>query len=126
MARATGTRQNLIVDRWQYLIVLAACLAITAPLEMFGAGVYRRGWRAAAAVLPVAAVFLIWDGIAIAAGVWTYNGHFITGITLPAAIPLEELLFFLVIPLCGLLTYSAVEAMLARLKRLRSRSARST
>ncbi len=29
------------MDRWQYLIVLAACLAITAPLEVFGAGVYK-------------------------------------------------------------------------------------
>ncbi|MDT5222550.1 MAG: hypothetical protein QOF15_4655, partial [Mycobacterium sp.] len=28
-------------DRWQYLIVLGLCLAITAPLEIFGPGVYR-------------------------------------------------------------------------------------
>ena len=46
------------MDRWHYLLVLAACLAITAPLELFGAGVYRRAWRAAAAILPVAAVFI--------------------------------------------------------------------
>jgi hypothetical protein len=30
-----------VMDRWQYLIVLAACLAITLPLEIFGDGVYR-------------------------------------------------------------------------------------
>ena len=57
------------MDRWHYLLVLAGCLAITAPLEFFGAGVYRRAGRAARAILPVAAVFLIWDGIAIAFGV---------------------------------------------------------
>ena len=54
------------MDRWQYLIVLGACLLITAPLELFGSGVYRQPRRAAAAVLPVAAVFLIWDAIAVA------------------------------------------------------------
>lgn len=43
------------MDRWQYLIVLGACLLITAPLEFFGKGVYRQPRRLAAAVLPVAA-----------------------------------------------------------------------
>jgi lycopene cyclase domain-containing protein len=112
-------------DQWQYILVLAACLAITAPLEIFGSGVYRQVRRAAWAVLPVAAVFLVWDALAIAADVWTYNPRFVTGIELPAEIPLEELLFFVVIPLCGLLTYNAVDAILHRLRRMRKRSVRS-
>jgi lycopene cyclase domain-containing protein len=101
------------VDHWQYLLVLAACLVITAPLEALGAGVYRRTWRAARAVLPVAAVFVLWDIVAIAAHVWTYNPNYVTGMGIPGVIPLEELLFFIVIPLCGLLTYNAVDTILA-------------
>jgi len=103
------------MDRWQYLIVLAGCLLITAPLELFGEGVYRQPRRTMRAVLPVAVAFLIWDAVAIAAGVWTYNPRYITGITVGFGIPLEELLFFIVIPLCGLLTCNAVTAMLSRL-----------
>ena len=115
------------MDRWQYLIVLGACLLITAPLEFFGDGVYRQARRAAFAVLPVAAVFVVWDAVAIAADVWTYNPRYVTGIELPAAIPLEELLFFIVIPLCGLLTYNAVDAILTYLrKRSRARSGQSS
>lgn len=110
------------MDRWQYLIVLAACLAITAPLELFGAGVYRQPIRAIRAIAPVALVFLVWDAVAIAADIWTYNPHYVTGIELPGRIPLEEVLFFIVIPICGLLTYSAVNAMLDRIKQLRSRT----
>jgi lycopene cyclase domain-containing protein len=105
------------MDRWQYLIVLGACLLITAPLEFFGAGVYRRPRRTLLAIVPVAAVFVIWDAIAIAARVWTYNPRYVTGVELPLRIPLEELLFFVVIPLCGLLTFNAVTTMLGRLKR---------
>lgn len=112
------------MDHWQYLFVLAACLAITAPLELFGAGVYRQTWRAAGAVLPVAAVFVVWDAVAIAAHVWTYNPRFVTGIELPGSMPIEELLFFVVIPLCGLLTYNAVDAILERLRRLTSKAGR--
>ena len=101
----------MTMDRWQYLVVLAACLAITAPLEVFGAGVYRQARRAAGAVLPVAAFFVVWDAIAIAAHVWTYNPKYVSGIEIPGVMPVEELLFFIVIPLCGLLTYNAVDTI---------------
>ena len=106
-----------MTDRWQYLILLGLCLAITAPLELFGAGVYRQPHRLARAVLGVAALFLIWDAVAIRAGVWTYNGEYITGLHIPFGVPIEEVLFFLVIPLCGLLTYNAVSAILDRSRR---------
>jgi len=106
-----------VSDRWQYLILLGLCLAITAPLEFFGAGIYRRPRRVVRAVAPVAAVFVVWDAVAIAAGVWTYNCRYITGIHLPFRIPLEEVLFFVVIPLCALLTYNAVTTILDRVRR---------
>ncbi|EUA22722.1 lycopene cyclase domain protein [Mycobacterium xenopi 3993] len=80
--------------------------------------------RLLAAVLPVAAVFVAWDVAAIAAHVWTYSPRFTTGVVLPGRIPIEEVLFFLVIPLCGLLTYNAVSAILGRLRRIRIRSVR--
>jgi lycopene cyclase domain-containing protein len=108
------------MEHWQYLLVLAACLVITLPLELFGRGVYRQPWRTACAVVPVAVVFVIWDAIAIATHVWTYNPLYVTGIELVGRIPIEELLFFVVIPLCGLLTYNAVDAILKRLRRSRS------
>jgi lycopene cyclase domain-containing protein len=105
------------MDRWQYLIVLAACLAITLPLEIFGDGVYRQAWRAMRAIVPVAAVFLLWDEVAIGAQVWTYNSAYITGANIPFRMPIEEVLFFVVIPLCALLTYNAVSAILERFHR---------
>jgi lycopene cyclase domain-containing protein len=105
------------MDRWQYIIVLAACVAITLPLEIFGDGVYRQAWRAVRAILPVAAVFLLWDEVAIGAHVWTYNPAYITGAKIPIHMPIEEVLFFVVIPLCGLLTFNAVSAILQRSNR---------
>lgn len=104
-------------DHWQYLLVLAACVAITAPLECLGDGVYRQPRRVLQSVLPVAAVFLIWDEIAVAFDVWGYNPDYITGLIVPFDVPIEEVLFFLVIPLCALLTYNAVSTILDRVKR---------
>ncbi len=106
-----------MTDRWQYLLVLAACLAITAPLEAFGPGVYRQWRRLAKAIFPVAAVFLLWDEIAIAAHAWTYNSAYVTGLSIPFRVPIEEVLFFIVIPICALLTYNAVSTILERVNR---------
>ncbi|HEY0936878.1 MAG TPA: lycopene cyclase domain-containing protein [Trebonia sp.] len=102
------------MGHFQYLLLMACCLAVTLPLELLGARVYRQPARLARAVLPVAAVFLAWDAIAIAAGVWTYNPRYITGLRLPLRIPVEELVFFLVVPVCAILTYGCVQAMLGR------------
>lgn len=92
-----------------YLLVLAACLIGTAPLELvLHVRVYRRWARLAAAVLPVAALFTAWDVLEIHAGAWSYDSAYLVGVTLPGRLPLEELLFFLVIPVCAVLTLEAV------------------
>lgn len=104
-------------DRWQYLLVLGGCLAITAPLEVFGPGVYRQWRRLIKAVFPVAVVFLLWDEIAVAAHVWSYDDAYITGLSIPFRVPIEEVLFFLVIPVCALLTYNAVSAIVDKVHR---------
>ncbi|HWG14247.1 MAG TPA: lycopene cyclase domain-containing protein [Streptosporangiaceae bacterium] len=102
------------MDHYQYLILMAACLVATLPLEALGARVYRQPARLARAVLPVALVFLVWDALAIAGHVWTYNPRYVTGVNLPFRVPVEELVFFLVIPVCGILTYEGVQAVSRR------------
>ncbi|WP_280507745.1 lycopene cyclase domain-containing protein [Nocardia flavorosea] len=98
--------------QWHYLLVLLACLVLTAPLEFIGRGVYRRPRLLTAAVIPPALVFMAWDLLAIVGGVWDFDSRYVLGIHLPGGIPLEEVLFFLVVPTCGLLTFVAVEAIL--------------
>lgn len=102
----------------EYLLLMAACLAITLPLEFWlRARVYRRWRRLLLALLPVVAGFYLWDAWAVARGHWDFSPAHTTGVLLPLAVPLEELVFFLVIPVCGLLTYEAVGNMLRRRQR---------
>ncbi|WP_040283527.1 lycopene cyclase domain-containing protein [Tessaracoccus massiliensis] len=104
-------------DSYQYLILMAACIAITLPLEfVLRARVYRRPVRLLLAMLPMLIIFVAWDILGIVREHWTYNPQFITGINL-GVMPLEELVFFLVIPLCGLLTYEGVGYVLGRLRK---------
>src|SRR4051794_33356665 len=95
-----------------YPAVLVFCLIGTAPLEiLLRARVYRRPLRLALSLLPVVVVFVLWDLYAIAQGHWTYDSRQMTGIVLPGRLPLDELLFFLVIPICAVLTMEAVRAV---------------
>lgn len=101
------------LDRFQYLILMGACLVITLPLEfVIGARVWRRPRRLLAALAVPLAIFLVWDVIAIARDHWSYNPEYVTGWELPFDVPVEELVFFVVIPICSLLTFEAVRRIL--------------
>jgi len=94
-----------------YLLILLGCLLGTLPLELFlGVRVYAQWRRLLVALLPAVLVFGGWDVGAIAAGWWHYDARYLVGVTLPGRLPLEELLFFVVIPLCAVLTLEAVRA----------------
>ena len=102
-----------MIDRYQYLVVLGLCLAATVPLEFaFGLRVLRDPRRLVRALGLPMAVFLVWDIVAIDRGSWWYNERYVTGWRLPFGLPVEELLFFLVIPVVGLLSYEAVRCVL--------------
>jgi lycopene cyclase domain-containing protein len=109
------------MDRYQYLMVMGLCVVGTLPLELLlGARVYRRPRRLLATLACVALVFFAWDLVAVARDHWTFSPRYTTGWTVPGDVPVEELVFFVVIPICALLTRGAVQQIVdRRLKRRR-------
>lgn len=103
------------MDRYQYLLLMGACLLITLPLELvLGARVWRRPRRLATALAPAFAVFVAWDLWATATGTWGFSERYTIGLELPGGMAVEELVFFTVVPICALLTLEAVRGILAR------------
>jgi lycopene cyclase domain-containing protein len=97
------------VRHLSYLAVLAFCLLGTLPLELWlGVRVYRRPRRLLLTLLPVVAVFYLWDVYAIAAEHWSFDPAQTVGLVLPGGVPVEELLFFVVVPTCAVLAFEAV------------------
>ena len=106
-------RHNAGVDRYQYLLLMAGCLVLTLPLEfVFGARVWRRPRALLLTIVPTVLVFVVWDVVAIARDHWSFNPRYVTGVDLPGSLPIEEVVFFVVIPICGLLTLEAVRRIL--------------
>lgn len=101
------------MERFAYLGVLAGCLAAALWLEpALRVNVLRRWRRLLLTLLPVAVAFLAWDLAAIAAGHWSFDPTQTIGLRLPGDLPLEEVLFFLVVPVCTVLGFEAVRAVL--------------
>ncbi len=93
---------------WSYVGMLLFCLVGTLPLvPAFGLRVLHQPRRLLLTVLLAGTPFLVWDLWATEAGHWRFDA----AQTLPwrvAGIPLEEVAFFVVIPLVAVLTYEAV------------------
>ncbi len=99
------------MGHWTYLAVMAFIFLSTAWLEVgLRTRVYRRTRRLLLTVLPVAGIFLLWDAYAIAEGHWWFDEALITGIRLPGDIPVDELVFFVMVPIAAILTLEAVRS----------------
>ena len=95
-----------------YLGVLAFVILGSVWLEAgLRTRVFRRWRRLLATIGCVLPVFVIWDWYAIGQGHWFFDAERVTGITFPGDLPLEEILFFLVVPLASILTIEAVRAV---------------
>jgi lycopene cyclase domain-containing protein len=78
-------------------------------LEIFlKVGVLRRVRRMALSVFPVALCFIGWDAYAISRHHWHFDLSQIVRVYGPFHIPLEEYLFFLVVPIAAIMTLEAV------------------
>ena len=70
--------------------------------------VLRKVKRMLVSVFNVAAFFITWDAFAISQKHWRFDSQQILGIFGPFNIPLEEFIFFLVIPIAAIMTIEAV------------------
>ena len=100
------------VSHLAYLGVLAFVLIGTVWLEIvLRTRVYARWRRLLLTLAPVVVVFSLWDVYAISAGHWTFDTARTTGVMLPGDLPLDEVLFFVIVPIAAILTLEAVRSV---------------
>jgi lycopene cyclase domain-containing protein len=97
------------MEKLGYVAMLAFTICGSFWLEVvLHVGVLKRWRRALSSILPISMIFIGWDAYAIKRGHWFFDPHQILGIYGPFHIPLEEYLFFLVVPFAALMTIEAV------------------
>jgi lycopene cyclase domain-containing protein len=97
------------VHKYGYVAMIVFTVIGSFWLEVFlKVGVLKQVKRMLLTIAPVAFLFIAWDKYAIAHGHWFFDKDQILGIYGPWCIPLEEYLFFIVVPIAALMTIEAV------------------
>ena len=109
---------GLELAHWSYVAMLLFVIVGSWWLEFtFKLRVLRRPRILVTAIVPVSIFFLMWDAFAINQNHWTFDSEQILGIFGPLNIPLEEYLFFLIIPMAAVLTLEGVKVVMKKVKR---------
>jgi lycopene cyclase domain-containing protein len=98
-----------------YITMLVFVVVATLPLEvLLRTRVYARPLRLGLVVLCAGLPFVVWDVLAVRAGHWFFDTTQTLGVEVPLGVdrlPLEEVLFFVVVPLASVLTLEAVRSV---------------
>jgi lycopene cyclase domain-containing protein len=88
------------------LLFISACAVfVTALFRIRTPGFWRSFFITDCAVLTV---YLAWDFWAVTRGSWSFDPNQILGIVILNKLPIEEILFFIIVPLMTVLTYLAL------------------
>jgi len=105
------------VQKFGYMAMLAFTVFGSFWLEIvLKTSVLKRWKRALISILPISFFFLVWDAYAIAQGHWFFNRDRMLGIYGPFDIPLEEFLFFIIVPMAAILTLEGVTTVKPHLR----------
>lgn len=94
--------------KWLYFMLLIGSIAFPLAWSFEKRVSYYKNWKSLfPAIVLTAIFFIIWDEIFTRQGVWGFNDDYITGIKL-FNLPIEEILFFIVIPFCCVFIYECI------------------
>jgi lycopene cyclase domain-containing protein len=95
---------------YTYLLILACSLAGPLALSFDKKVSFYKKWKQVFMAMILPAIFYcIWDGIFANMHIWFFHEKYITGIFI-FNLPIEEVLFFFVVPYCCIFIYECVRS----------------
>jgi len=103
-------------QQYTYFFILAASLAGPLLLSFDKKVAFYKNWKYLFPAMLLPALFYItWDFYFTAKGVWSFNEKYITGIKI-YNLPVEEVLFFFIVPYCCVFIYECIRCYFPNLK----------
>lgn len=99
------------LSNFEYFIVLGICVIFPLLLTLFHPNLHLKKnlKQAVLAIFITAIPFWIWDIVAVILGHWDFNQNHIVGFYI-YNLPIEEVLFFIVIPFCCLTIWAEIRS----------------
>jgi lycopene cyclase domain-containing protein len=108
--------KKTLVNMSTYFLILAGSFVLPLLLSFDRKVAFYKNWKYLfPAVFITAAIFIVWDVYFTRIGVWGFAPEHLSGIHL-VSLPLEECLFFVVIPYASVFTYDVVKAYFLKIK----------
>ncbi|WP_372774030.1 lycopene cyclase domain-containing protein [Mangrovibacterium sp.] len=105
------------LEQYTYAGLLIASIAIPLALSFDKKVHFYTRWKyLIPSIIVTAIVFLVWDVRFTEAGIWSFNPNYLTGIYIKG-LPVEEWLFFFVIPYSTMFIYEVLKAYLPNFER---------
>lgn len=103
-------------NHFTYFIILGASLGGPLLLSFDKKVAFYKSYKYLfPAMLLPALLYILWDFYFTAKGVWSFNPEYITGIKI-YNLPIEEVLFFFVVPYCCVFIYQCIKTYFPNLK----------
>lgn len=103
------------MTQYLYLLLDIAVLLMIIPLSFDRKVAYFKSWKSVfTAIVIVGIPFLVWDVLFTHWGVWGFNADYLSGIYL-YNLPIEEVLFFVVVPFACTFIYACMKAYFSTL-----------
>lgn len=103
-------------NHYTYFLILCCSLAGPLLLSFDKKVQFYKKWKFLfPAILLPAIFYIIWDIFFTAKNVWSFNENYITGVKL-INLPIEEVLFFFVVPYCCVFIYECIRCYFPQLK----------
>ncbi len=103
-------------SHYTYFLILTCSLAGPLVLSFDKKVAFYKKWKFLfpAMIIP-AAIYIVWDFYFTSNGVWWFNEKYVTGIKL-YNLPIEEVLFFFIVPYCCVFIYECTRCYFPGLK----------
>jgi lycopene cyclase domain-containing protein len=103
------------IEKYTYITVLFASILFPFAFSFENKLRFYTKWKSLiiAIILP-ATFFVIWDVYFTRQGIWSFNNHYIIGFR-SLGLPIEEWLFFFVIPYCSIFVYEVIKSYFPKL-----------
>jgi lycopene cyclase domain-containing protein len=103
-------------NHFTYFIILAASIAGPLALSFDKKVAFYKKWKYVFKAMLLPALFYIaWDSYFTYKGIWSFNAEYNIGFYL-YNLPIEEILFFIIVPYCCLFIYECIRCYFPNLK----------
>lgn len=100
----------------KYMVLLLLSLSVPFIVSFWRPLGFWRNWRALClSILPILVIYGLWDVFAVWRGHWYFNPEGVGKLVI-INLPLEEVLFFVVIPFCCIFTWEALNYIKKRIR----------